>query len=91
MDALLIPIAALAIPVAAIVFSGWQKVLRLRIEEARIRAGGGQGEGPDELQRLRGEVEQLRNELNEVQERLDFAERLLARPERDRPPDRPRG
>jgi hypothetical protein len=32
-----------------------------------------------EVQELRGEVEQLRHELGDVQERLDFAERLLAR------------
>ena len=35
--------------------------------------------GDRELQDLRGEVEELRHQLNEVQERLDFAERLLAR------------
>jgi hypothetical protein len=32
-----------------------------------------------DLQELRGEVEDLRRQLGEVQERLDFAERLLAR------------
>lgn len=36
---------------------------------------------PDEgdARELRGEVEELRHQLAEVQERLDFAERLLAR------------
>ncbi len=32
-----------------------------------------------EIQELRGEVEDLRHQLGEVQERLDFAERMLAR------------
>jgi hypothetical protein len=32
-----------------------------------------------DVQELRGEVEDLRRQLGEVQERLDFAERLLAR------------
>ena len=32
-----------------------------------------------EVQELRGEVEELRHSLTEVQERLDFAERILAR------------
>ena len=35
--------------------------------------------GAGELQDLKGEVEELRRQLYEVQERLDFAERLLAR------------
>lgn len=37
--------------------------------------------GPDErdLQDLRAELDELRHQLAEVQERLDFAERLLAR------------
>jgi hypothetical protein len=32
-----------------------------------------------EMQDLRGEVDELRHQLADVQERLDFAERLLAR------------
>ena len=32
-----------------------------------------------EVRELRGEVDALRHELTEVQERLDFAERMLAR------------
>lgn len=32
-----------------------------------------------EIQDLKGEVDDLRHQLSEVQERLDFAERLLAR------------
>ncbi len=38
-----------------------------------------------EVADLRAEVEQLRDELTAVQERLDFAERVLARPQEPRP------
>ena len=43
----------------------------------RISGRGSRDEG--ELEELRGAVADLRHELSEVQERLDFAERLLAR------------
>ncbi len=77
--AMLIPILALAIPVVAIVFSGLHKLAKLRLEETRIRAGALPGGAESELAALRDEVEGLRQELGEVQERVDFAERLLTR------------
>ena len=77
--AMLIPIFALAIPVTAIVFGGLLKLARLRLEETRIRAGVLGGGAESELTALRDEVEGLRQELGEVQERVDFAERLLSR------------
>jgi hypothetical protein len=85
--ALLIPILALAIPVAAIVLNGLQKLARLRLEETRVRAGSA---GGGEVAALREEVAALRSELTEVEERLDFAERLLSQTrEPDRLPHRP--
>ena len=36
------------------------------------------GSEDENVRELKGEVEELRNQLYEVQERLDFAERLLA-------------
>lgn len=75
----LIPIIALSIPVVAIIMGGLQKMARLRIEEAKVRAGGlGEG-GEEELRALREDLEGLRGEVGEMQERLDFTERLLAR------------
>ena len=74
---LFIPIMALAIPVLGVVFYGIQKVMRLRVEEARIRAGGLGGAWEGEVEQLRTEVEQLRRELTEVGERVDFTERIL--------------
>lgn len=86
----LIPILALSIPVLVVLFGGLQKVYKLRIEEARIRAGDlGSGSGAV-VEELRAEMDELRRELGEVHERLDFTERLLARStERDRFPGPP--
>ena len=72
----LIPIIALLIPVVAIVTRSMHRMALLRIEEAKIRAGGG---AEEEVQQLRDDVEQLRGEMAEMQERMDFTERLLAR------------
>jgi hypothetical protein len=76
--ALLIPIFALAIPLAAIIFHGLQKVARMRLEETRVRAGALDPASEAEIAALRDEVGEVRRELGEVQERLDFAERLLS-------------
>jgi ABC-type phosphate transport system auxiliary subunit len=83
--ALLIPIMALSIPVMAIVFGGLRKTAQLRLEETRLKLQG-RGSSQDDMDALRAEVDDVRRELSEVQERLDFDERLLARPDvRDRP------
>jgi Tfp pilus assembly protein PilO len=86
--ALLSPILALSIPVSAIILSGMVKIRRLRMEEERMRldtSGGGNDQ-------LTAEVAQLRRELDEVHERLDFTERLLTQTKdaaRLKEPDRP--
>lgn len=77
--ALLIPILALAIPIAGIILYGLGKIARLRLEEARLRAGALDKETEGEIAALREEVGELRGELGDVHERLDFAERLLSR------------
>ena len=43
------------------------------------RLAGRSGSDDREVGELRGDVEALRHELTELQERLDFAERMLAR------------
>jgi hypothetical protein len=78
--ALMIPIVAMMIPVVAIVMGVKHKMAKLQLEEARVRHGDIGEDTHAELDELRGEVEQLRSELGEVHERLDFAERLLANP-----------
>ena len=75
--ALLIPRFALAIPVAAVIFNGMQRIAKLRLEEARLRLGAGAAD-PGEVQALRSEVDSMRGELTELQERVDFAERMPA-------------
>ena len=45
--------------------------------EAKMRAAGGGPTG--EVEELRSEVDELRGQLAEVHERLDFAERMLAK------------
>ena len=74
----LIPLFALGIPLSGIVFYGLQKLARTRLEEARLRAGALGKEGEAEIAALRDDVGDLRRELGEVQERMDFAERLLS-------------
>ena len=76
--ALLIPIVALSIPLAAVIFYGLLKVARMRLEEARVHAGVLDKGSEAEIAILRDEVGEVRRELGEVQERLDFAERLLS-------------
>ena len=44
----------------------------------RLRPGSGGSELEARLEALEGEAGQLRQELSEAQERMDFAERLLA-------------
>jgi hypothetical protein len=77
--ALLIPIFALAIPISAIILHGLQKLARMRLEEARLQQGPRDKGTEAEITLLREEVGDLRRELSDVQERLDFAERLLSR------------
>lgn len=83
--ALMIPIIAMLIPISAIVMGGILKIVRLHVEEAKIQAGALTEGSLAELEQVRGEMDQLRHELAEVQERVDFAERLLAQ---RREPDR---
>ena len=44
----------------------------------RLRQGSGGSERQDRLEALEAEMNNVRRELSETQERLDFAERLLA-------------
>lgn len=87
--ALLIPILALAIPLAAVICYGLLRIARTRLEEARLQAGARDKGGEAEIAALRDEVGELRRELSDVHERLDFAERVLGQVrEADRLPGR---
>lgn len=74
---LLMTIGGIAIVVVAIIMGDLKKIARMRLEEAQLRTQG--GESSDEVQALRSELENVRRELSELSERVDFAERLLAR------------
>lgn len=76
---------ALMIPVLAVFFAGLVVLSRTAIGKALARRIGGEtGAHLDEhrLAVLEDDMERLRQELMETQERLDFAERLLAAPAR---------
>lgn len=75
----LVPIMVLGIAVAGIVSASILKIQRLKLEEARLRAGD-----PDDMNDLAHKVSELQQEMIEMQERLDFAERMLAQV-RDKP------
>ncbi|HXM38657.1 MAG TPA: hypothetical protein VN908_08370 [Gemmatimonadales bacterium] len=78
--ALLIPIMALSIGLAATILRG---LVRLQ----KARGAGGIPADEDFAARLDAveqEVGSLRQQLAEAQERIDFAERLLARPRDER-------
>ena len=81
--ALFIPILLFSIPVVGIVFGGLIKLARIKAEQQRAL--------PDDetlarLESLEHDVEVLRRQLGEAQERIDFAERMLARPRTESPP-----
>jgi len=68
-------VLALLIPIVAIVCGTVLKALSLRREAGQ---GGLSSQLAGRLDALENEVGQLRQELGETQERLDFTERLLA-------------
>ena len=72
----LIPILIFSIPVLAILFNGLAKLARIKAESQQ----GLSNDVLDRMQELEGDVQDLRQQLAEAQERLDFAERLLAKP-----------
>lgn len=79
--ALLIPIIALSIPVVAIIINGLVKVAKYRAMEGGAEGGG---ELRGRLDALEQEVDIMRHELSETQERLDFAERMLSQGDQTR-------
>jgi hypothetical protein len=62
----------------ALAFGLWARRLRQRPGGSEVQGGPDQLPALDALQALEADVSQLRQELSETQERLDFAERMLA-------------
>jgi len=69
----LLPIMFLGLGVSAIISSSILKMQRLRLEEAKLRAGN-----PADLEEVVHQVSELQQEMAELQERVDFTERMLA-------------
>jgi predicted nuclease with TOPRIM domain len=70
------------IPIVAVVFIGLTMLQRMKLRTAermeRLRGEGG-ADHSERLAHLEHDVDQLRSQLAETQERVDFAERMLAR------------
>lgn len=68
--------------VVAMGFWAWARSLRRRFGESASESDREiESDGETRLEALSDEVSTLRRELNETQERLDFAERMMARPD----------
>ena len=66
---------ALLIPIVAIIAGTVVKLSRMKIESTNPGAGH---DALARIEALEGELDGLRRELSETQERVDFTERLLA-------------
>ena len=75
----LVPVMIFAIPLMGIIHSMVTKLAKTRLEEAKLRAGEMVDGGLAAIEDLRAEMDQLRAELSEVHERVDFTDRLLAK------------
>ena len=84
-----VAVLGLMVPVLALSVVGFFVLARSRIGEALARRIAGERHDPEFEERilaLQEDVALLRGQLQETQERLDFAERLLARPEPEMSP-----
>jgi flagellin-like hook-associated protein FlgL len=72
------PWHATAHGVLALGFGVWAQRLRKTAGGSQVQDGSQANDVQDRLEALDAEVDRLRQELGEAQERLDFAERLLA-------------
>lgn len=76
------PMMALMIPILGVLIGAFVVFSRSHIGHALAERIAGRSAGSPaleaEVRELRGEVDAIRAELTETQERLDFAERLLS-------------
>jgi hypothetical protein len=70
-----IPILIFLIPVLAVTFNGLTKLAKARAEHGAVG-----GEALDRIAELENAMQHVQQQLSETQERLDFAERMLANP-----------
>jgi hypothetical protein len=74
--AIFIPILIFSVPIVAIVFNGLARIAKIKAEAQ----GAVGGEAMERLAELESQMHHVQQQLAETQERLDFAERLLAKP-----------
>jgi hypothetical protein len=77
-----------AVPICGIIFSSLEKIARYR---AKAAGAPENAELSARVLTLEGEMDSIRQHLAETQERLDFAERLLARNDPARLPEQRAG
>ena len=82
----LVPVMLMGVAVTGIISSVILKLQRMKLEAAKLRSGDG-----EETAALAHQVAVLQGEMAELQERVEFAERMLAQA-RERPalPPEPR-
>lgn len=68
----------LMIPIAAIVMVGLVKIARIWATSIQARGGTAVPQLESRVEAMEQELASLQHDLSETQERLDFAERLLA-------------
>jgi len=74
--AVFIPILIFLIPVLAVTFNGLTKLARAKAD----RQGAVGGDALERITELESAMQHVQQQLSETQERLDFAERMLAKP-----------
>ena len=72
----LIPIMIFSVPIVAIVVNGLTRLAKIKAESQ----GSVGGEAIERIAELESQMHHVQEQLSETQERLDFAERLLAKP-----------
>jgi hypothetical protein len=74
--AIFIPILIFATPIVIVIFNGLAKLAKIKADSQ----GSLGGEGMERIAELESQMQHVQQQLSETQERLDFAERLLAKP-----------
>jgi hypothetical protein len=74
--AIFIPILIFSVPIVAIIFNGLTKLAKIKAESQ----GNLGSEAMERIAELENQMHHVQQQLSETQERLDFAERLLAKP-----------
>jgi hypothetical protein len=74
--AIFIPILIFSIPIVAIIFNGLTKLAKIKAQSQ----GSLGSEAVERIAELEHQMHHVQQQLSETQERLDFAERMLAKP-----------